>query len=266
MTCRRYHLKPVSTIAAYQSPADIELSVHRADAFSIEADLAVIGRCREVRARLEEETNQRFEPYFETSVPERETLLLRSQSGPWSCTVALDYRPRNVRTRPLPTTEFGFPCHISHLHALTSNLGEILQRCHEDFETESVLFLPLSWRNPQVVSLAAVGAAWHYCYWIARELGAFVEPSDHFVETLEETLLDLLGISAEDWQRHQRTMLQERAESLRRKGYIKRFMFVDRDDPQPFVDALENRDNRLVEAFEIDPEDWTNAALTRIAP
>jgi hypothetical protein len=184
------------------------VEVRTADALTIPADAAVFGKCPPVRAALEAATGARFEPWRCGPGDLLPKDLLQSSRGPWRRAVSLAYHPRR---RPLP--ERPRPAACSHAGRLIVELNALFGRL-ERLGATTILILPLSWRNPDVVIPATVAALWWHC-----------------------------------WARATFGRVPDGARRARRPPPAHTFILADRDDASIYIPALENRDDRLRDAL-----------------
>ena len=162
----KYDAADMQIVASFRlSTQQTIFHVVRGDALLVDADLAVIGRAPDVRRKLLER-GAAFCPFsadarrFVNWQMHRTVLEATVPNGCWRHVFAINYKPgHNNRL------EFRSPWGAvgTHPAKLAFNLSGLLTSYAASGARGSrFLFLPLSWRNPNVVCAAAVAACYGF--------------------------------------------------------------------------------------------------------
>ncbi len=252
----------VNKIASFTYPPDFVIDLIQGNALEIKADVAIFGRCKKLKRHLEAVAGCPFEPFVKPWKGRRKISILRHAKLPWPTAISVDYAPRNVATEVRRTAKGYWPRKPTHTAGLFLNLWQILFKIHEELAAERVLLLPLSWRNPDVVSIATAGAIWKHCNSIATSFAFVRQPRDRFLERL----MQLCDPRTEaEKAEEERKILAIRRAALQETKYIKHFIFADLKDPSPLIASMTNHENRLVAALrpEVNKASWKLAPFTR---
>jgi ribosomal protein S18 acetylase RimI-like enzyme len=182
----RVMVRPVERPSWYAEPVPpvtVRIRLHRGDARTVVAPVAVIGDRSPLRTWLEQEHGAVFVPVlmrqrFLPSVSRARVRQASPPSGPWRhvTTVHTDVR-RNAGTR------------------LSNDLSDTLDFCLREWSPSEIVVLPLTWREPQAVVMNTLMAFWVLAYYSAAIFRRpwpdpeFILPSldgtDGYLEALE---------------------------------------------------------------------------------
>ena len=182
----------------------VRVRLHRGDARTIVAPLAVIGDRSPVRTWLEQEHGAVFEPVVARSWPSLRAPALAWQasprSGPWRHVVSLRTNVRRQRGTKL-----------------ANDLSDTLGYAIKPWAPFEIVILPLTWREPDAVAMNTLLALWLVASYSDLILGgpwpdpqftlASLDGTDRYIEALRNDATAFYDWLGHIWQRDVITLL-----------------------------------------------------------
>lgn len=143
-------------VARYKQGKHLAIDLFVGDAFEIAADALIFGRTKSLRELIESKA-PRFQPVPKHEslqyplYPRRNLLCTKSKRLPWRFAYSVQYRPQHAGPTSL------------HVQRLAFNIYQTLlfYVINKDAPAKHVVIVPFSWRNPETLAYATIGALFH---------------------------------------------------------------------------------------------------------
>jgi hypothetical protein len=237
-------------IVCYGHATGVRVEIRRADALEISADVAIIGKSPPLHKHLQELTGMFFQPFESPQYRGlRRITTLQSNEFTWKRIFSMHYNSRRVKPDSL------------HTHQLCHDIYNLMTALCECYKPRTVLILPLSCRNPEIIAIATTQAIARFAYDIALRLE--MTRSDRWFKRYMSSLSRTTFRSHPEILNQIRTKEAQRQKKLRELDKNVRrptFCLVDKMDPSPFITTLEGTDPQSTQFLET----WGPSCLREI--
>ncbi|MHC4952226.1 MAG: hypothetical protein ACYTEU_14775 [Planctomycetota bacterium] len=230
----------------YTHISGMRVKILKGDAFEVSSDALVIGKNKAFRDFLESFSGENFKDYSHTVMNQRQIQSLVSEKLPWHKVFSIHYSPRNVKINSM------------HIFKLKYDLHSFLYSNLLKSKFKNILMMPLSCRNSKVIAVTYALMLYEYAYSIASILEK--TPCDRgwkiSCKKIEKCMIEKFPTERDRLKKEfadERELDQKRLKMFEQKYGNESITIIDKDDPTPFIDAIENKGGCLSQYYDSFP-------------